>query len=137
MEQQQNIEQQLYQFRYLREQRDMLSEQLEIVNASLGNLINTKSTVENLKNVREGEEILVPIGGMVNVKGIIKNPEKLLLYVNQDVVIEKDPDQTVEFLDKLIEQHREQINYLSKQIQSLEMNLQSMSQNLQRYSPQR
>ena len=131
MENQQNMEQQLYQFKYIREQRDMVAQQLEIINASLNNLLNTKTTVSGLKDVKDGDEILLPIGGLLNLKANIKDPDKLLLYVNQDVVIEKDNDATMEFLDKLVEQHREQINYLSNQLQNLEMNLQGMSQMLQ------
>jgi len=52
----------LYQYRYLKEQRDMFQQQLEIINASLNNLMNTKATIENLKNVKEGEEIFLVEG---------------------------------------------------------------------------
>jgi len=131
MQNQPNMEQQLYQFRVLREQRDMVSQQLEIINASLSNLLNTKSTVSGLKDVKDGDEILLPIGGLLNLKAIIKEPEKILLYVNQNVVIEKNNEGTIEFLDKLIEQHNEQMNYLRNQLQALEMNIQGMSQMLQ------
>jgi len=136
MENTQNLEQQLYQFRYLRQQRDMLQNQLEILNASLSNLLNTKATVENLKNIKDGDEILVPIGGMVNIKAQIKETEKILLYVGQDIVIEKDLDGTFEFIDQIIEQHNEQIKFLSSQIQKLDITLQGMSENLQRAYPQ-
>ncbi len=136
MANQPNMEQQLYQFRVLREQRDMVAQQLEIINASLNNLLNTKSTVSGLKDVKDGDEILLPIGGLLNLKAIVKEPEKILLYINQNVVIEKDNDGTIEFLDKLIEQHNEQVNYLRNQLQSLETNLQGMSQMLQRGTPQ-
>ena len=121
----------VYQFKYLKDQRDMFAQQLEIINASLSNLLNTKNTVENLKNIEEGEEILIPIGGMVALNANIKNTKKVLLYVNQDVVIEKDLDGSIEFIDKLIAQHNEQIQFVSSQIQKLEANLQEMSQMFQ------
>ncbi len=122
----------LYQLRYLREQRDMFQNQLEIMNASYGNLMNTKMTLENLKNIKDNDEILVPIGGIINVKAQIKKPQKVLLYVNQDIVIEKDIDNSIVFIDKLLEKHQEQINYLRTQIQNLDINLQGISQSLQR-----
>jgi len=122
----------LYQYRYLKEQRDMFQQQLEIINASLNNLMNTKATIENLKNVKEGEEILVPIGGLINLHATIKNPKKILFYVSQDVVIEKDLDSSVEFIDKIIGQHNEQIQFLRTQIQNIDMNLQKMSNSFQR-----
>ncbi len=122
----------LYQFKYLKDQRDMFANQLEFVNASLNNLMNTKVTTENLKNVKEGEEILVPIGGLLNIYATIKNPNKVQLYISQDVLIEKDLDSSIEFIDKVIEQHNEQLQFLRTQIQNLDLNLQNMSMAFQR-----
>lgn len=114
----------------------MLASQLDFISASLRNLINTKTTVANLKDLEEGDEILLPIGGIINVKATIKNPEKVLVFVNQDVVIEKDIDASIEFVDKLIEQHNQQIEFLQTQIQNLDVNIARMSQTLQQAVPQ-
>ena len=135
METNQNAQELVYRFRYLKDQRDILASQLDLLNASLGNILNTKNTLENLKNVNDDEEILVPIGGLANVKATIKDPQKIILYVNQDIAIEKDLDNSIEFLDKIVTQHNEQINFLRNQIQNLDVNLQSMSQQFQRSSP--
>ena len=123
----------MYQLQVLRQQHEMLQNQLEIVSASLNNLLNTKTTVENLKDVKDNDEILVPIGGMISLKANIKEPEKILLYVslNKDVVIEKDNEGTVQYLNQLIEQHKEQIQFLSQQLQNVEINLQRLSQSMQ------
>jgi len=133
MQSSQEYQDQLLKFRYLKEQNDMFRNQLELINASLGNVLNTKNTVENLKEgVNEGDEILVPIGGLVHIKADIKETKKVLLAVTQDVVIEKDLDSTIEFLENLIEQHNKQIQFLRQQLQALEGNLQEVSQLLQR-----
>ncbi|MFX1327996.1 MAG: prefoldin subunit alpha [Promethearchaeota archaeon] len=133
MESSKEYQEQIFKFRYFKEQRDMFQGQLEIINASLGNVLNTKRTVENLKEgVDNNDEILVPIGGLVNIKASIKEPEKILLAVTKDVVIEKDLDGTLEFLDKLIEQHNKQIEFLSTQLQNIDINLQEVSQKIQR-----
>ena len=132
MESSQDYQEQLLKFRYFKEQRDMFQGQLELINASLGNVMNTKTTIENIKEgVKENDEILVPIGGLVNIKATIKDPEKVLLSVTQDVVIEKDLDGSIEFLDKLIEQHNKQLQFLQTQIQNIDVNLQQISQTLQ------
>jgi len=134
MQSSEQYQEQAMKFRYLKEQRDMFQNQLEIINASLGNVLNTKSTVENLKQgVNEGDEILIPIGGLVYLKADIKETEKVLLGVTQDVIIEKSLDETLEFLTNLIEQHNKQIQFLSQQLQNLEVNLQEVSQLLQSY----
>jgi prefoldin alpha subunit len=133
LEDSRETQQQLYKFRYLKEQRDMYQGQIEIINASRTNFINTKTTLENIKaGVRENDEILVPIGGIVNIKASIKEPEKVLLAVNQDVVIEKNLDGAVEFLEKIIDQHNKQIEFLNSQLQNLDLNLSEISKALQR-----
>ncbi|TFG30257.1 MAG: prefoldin subunit alpha [Promethearchaeota archaeon] len=135
MESSQNAQQLVYRFQYLKDQRDMFAGQLDLLNASLGNILNTKQTLENLKNVKENQEILVPIGGLANVRASIKDPQKVILYVNQDVAIEKNLDQSLEFIEKVIEQHNEQINFIRTQIQNMDSNLMSMSQELQKNIP--
>ena len=132
MENSQEANKLLYEFRNLKEQRDMFASQLEIINVSLNNLMNTKTTIENLKDVKDGEEILVPIGGLINLQATIKNPSRILFYISQDVVIEKDLNSSIEFVDKIIGQHNEQQQYLRTQIQSLDVNLQNMSRSFQR-----
>ncbi len=133
MEPSQEYQAQLMRFRDLKEQRDMFQNQLEFINVSLNNVINTKKTVDNLKEgVNEDDDILVPIGGHIFVKASIKDTKKILLAVSQDVVLEKDLEGAKEYLDKLIEQHNQQIQFLATQIQKSDQALQQISQNFQK-----
>ena len=132
MENNQNFEKQLQQFRYIKEQRDMFQGQFEIVNASLGNLYTTKKTLDNLKDgVDENDEILIPIGGLVSIKGSIKDTKKVLVFVNQDIVIEKTIEESIEFINKLMKQHNEQLKFLKERILTLDYNLQGINQMFQ------
>lgn len=132
MENNKNFEKQLQQFRYLKEQRDMFQGQFEIVNASIRNLYTTKKTLDNLKDgVDESDEILIPIGGLVSIKGSITDTKKVLVSVNQDVVIEKTIEESVEFINKLIKQHDEQLKFLKERIITLDYNLQGLNQMFQ------
>ena len=132
MENNQNLEQQLNQYRYFKEQRDMFQGQFEIINASLGNLYTTKLTLDNLKEgVKENDEILVPIGGLASIKATIKDTKKVLVYVKNDTIIEKSVEEAIEFISNLIEQHNTQLKFLQERIFSLDLNLQNMNQILQ------
>jgi len=127
-----SYQEQLQMFSYLKQQRDVYQNQLEYVNALLANILNTKVTLENLKEgVNVGDEILIPIGGIANIKATIKNTEKVLVAVTQDVIIEKDLDGAIEFLEKRIEQHNKEIQFIRTQLQNFEVNLQKTSQLLQ------
>lgn len=132
MENNQNFEKQLQQFRYIKEQRDMFQGQFEIVNASLGNLYTTKKTLDNLKDgVDENDEILIPIGGLVSIKGSIIDTKKVLVFVNQDTVIEKTIEESIEFINKLMKQHNEQLKFLKERILTLDYNLQGINEMFQ------
>lgn len=132
MENNQNFEQQLNQFRYIKEQRDMFQGQFEIINASLGNLYTTKLTLDNLRDgVNENDEILIPIGGLASIKATIKDTKKVLVYVKNDTIIEKTVEEAIEFISKLIEQHNTQLKFLRERILSLDLNLQGINQILQ------
>ncbi len=132
MENNPNLEQQLSQYRYIKEQREMFQGQFEIINASLGNLYTTKLTLDNLKEgVNENDEILVPIGGLTSIKATIKDTKKVLVYVKNDTIIEKTVEEAIEFISKLIDQHNTQLKFLQERIFNLDLNLQSMNQMLQ------
>ena len=132
MENDQNLEQQLSQFRYFKDQRDMLQSQFEIINASLGNLYTTKLTLDNLRDgVNENDEILIPIGGLVSIKATIKDTKKVLVYVKNDTIIEKTVEEAIEFISKLIEQHNTQLKFLRERILNLDLSLQGINQILQ------
>ncbi len=132
MENNQNFEKQLQQFRYLKEQRDMFQGQFELVNASLGNLYTTKKTLDNLQDgIDENDEILIPIGGIVNIRGAVKDTKKVLVSITQDIVIEKTTEESIEFIDKLMKQHNEQLKFLKERIQTLDYNLQGINQMFQ------
>ena len=135
--QNQNMEQQIYQFQYLREQRDVLVQNLAVFNASLQDHTTTKATLENLKNTNESEDILVPIGSIAVIKSKIKDSKKVLISISQDIVIEKDLDSAIEFVDKVINQHTEQIKLMNDRLYQLDLTLQGMSQLIQQgYTPQ-
>ena len=52
-------------------------------------------------------------------------------------MVEKDTEGTIEFLDKIIEQHNQQIEFISKQLNQVEMTLSRMSQLIQQGYPQK
>ncbi|MHA2394120.1 MAG: prefoldin subunit alpha [Promethearchaeota archaeon] len=132
METNQNYQEQLQIFRILKEQRDMFQGQLEILNVSRQNIVNTKNTIENIKEqVKENDEILIPVGGLANIKASIKDPQKVLLAITQDVIVEKNLDESIELLNKRIEQHDTQIQYVRTQLQNVDINLNKTSQLLQ------
>lgn len=119
-------------FNQLRETKQMYEQNLDLMDASLNNLKVTKETIENLDQLEEGEEILLPVGGLIHIKANIKEPKKVLLSVADDTVVEKTVGDSIEFVEKLIDQHQEQVNFLRSQVEQIESRLQYISQIFQR-----
>jgi prefoldin alpha subunit len=132
MEQSQNFQRQLNQFRYLQEQRDIYQNQFELMNASIINFQNSKKTIENIMDgVKEDDELLIPIGGIVNIKASIKDTNNALLFIGQDIVIERSLGESIEYIDKLINQYSESMKFVIERLQSIELALQGMGESLQ------
>ncbi len=132
MEQSQNFQRQLNQFRYLQEQRDIYQNQFELMNASIINFQNSKKTIENIMDgVKEDDEILIPIGGIVSIKASIKETNNALLFIGQDIVIERSLGESIEYIDKLINQYSESMKFVIERLQSIELALQGMGESLQ------
>ena len=127
----QNFDKELSQFQYLREQRDLLRGQFDINNAALNNLLNVKATLENMEDLKQNDEILLPLGGLVYVKATLNETKKVLIYVSQDTIIEKSTEEAVEFIDKQVTGYNEQQKFLREQIQNLELNLEGLNQSIQ------
>ena len=132
MEDSQNLQQQLTQYRYIEEQRNLYQSQLELVNASLANLQNTKLTLEKIKEgIKEDDEILLPIGGLVKIRAKIRDTQRILVSVGQDVVIEKSLDDSISFLDGIIDKQKESLKFVVEKLQNIELALQSMGEYIQ------
>jgi len=132
LENSQNLQQQLTQYRYIEEQRNLYQSQLELVNASLANLQNTKLTLEKIKeSVKEEDEILLPIGGLVKIRAKIMDTQRILVSVGQDVVIEKSLDDSISFLESIIDKQKESLKFVVEKLQNIELALQSMGESIQ------
>ena len=132
MEDSQNLQQQLTQYRYIEEQRNLYQSQLELVNASLANLQNTKLTLEKIKEgVKDDDDILLPIGGLIKIRAKITDTQRILVSVGQDVVIEKSLDDSISFLENIIDKQKESLKFVVEKLQNIELALQSMGESIQ------
>ena len=112
MEPSQEYQTQLIRFRYLQEQRDMFQGQLEIINASLGNIMNTKSTLENLKENFDLKERTIEMltqqasesmGADIDLT-IIQN------YAQQIIALDRYRQELEKYLEDLVEKTAPNVN---------------------------
>jgi len=69
------------QFQLLEQHIKQTQQQVATINSQLVDLVSTTKSLDDLKNVKSGTEILVPVSSGVYVKGEIKDNENLIVNV--------------------------------------------------------
>ena len=104
--------QKLYmQFQVLEQHIKQMQQQAAALNAQLLDLISTMHSLDDLKNVKPGTEILVPISSGIYAKGEIKDNNHLIVNVGANTTVSKNLDDT----KKIIEKQAEEMKELQKQ----------------------
>jgi len=104
--------QKLYmQFQVLEQHIKQMQQQAAALNAQLLDLISTTHSLDELKNVKPGTEILVPISSGIYAKGEIKDNSHLIVNVGANITVSKNLDDT----RKIVETQAEEMKELQKQ----------------------
>jgi prefoldin alpha subunit len=111
----------------LQGQLQNLDEQLAYLGALTQELQRGKLTLASLKDAREGEELLMPVGGGTFVPASLRGTGKVLLGIGSGLHVEGTVDQAVERLDAQLAQARdagqrlqEESRRVTEQLQAIE-----------------
>ena len=127
--------QKLYlQFQILDQNIKQIQQQATTLNAQLVELVGATHNLEDLKNVKKGTEILVPISSGVYAKAEIKDNENILVNVGANTNVKKSVDDTkkiietqIEEMKKLQKQMLEELNHLTTQAALIENEMNKIS----------
>ena len=78
------------QFQQLQYQADALSEQLNMVSASLADSGKAINTIIGFEGVEDGHEILIPIGMGTNIMAKLSKPDTVIMEIGAGISLEKD-----------------------------------------------
>ncbi len=104
------------QFQQLQYQADALTEQLNMVSASLADSGKAINTITGFEGVEDGHEILIPIGMGTNIMAKLSKPDTVIMEIGAGISLEKD----LENAKKSLEIQKEE---LTKFHQSTQNNL--------------
>ncbi len=127
--------QKLYlQFQMLDQQIKQVQQQATALNTQLVDLVGTTQSLEDLKNVKAGTEILVPISSGVYSKAEIKDTQNLIVNVGANTTVKKNVNDTkkiieeqIEEMKKLQKQMLEELNRLTTQAALIEKEMNKIS----------
>ena len=118
-EEEKKFQEKYMEMKELEEQMKHIQQQSNIVEQQLMELMSNVQCLDDLKKIKEGTEILVPVTSGVFAKAALKENKKLLVNVGADTVISKDIDSTKKLMEKQVGEMRELQAKMMMQMQRL------------------
>ena len=114
-----------------RAQIDVLQRQAEVVQLGLEENLRARETAARYREAGPDTEVLVPIGGNVFLVAQVKDPERALVGIGSDVVVQESIPTAVERLEARVRDLRKAQEALAGQIDELERRLEAQSEFVQ------
>ena len=117
----QDVQQLLYIYELLGNQEETLRQQISMLNNQTQGVNISKQTMEEFRVLPPNHESLIPIGNNAYTSAKLLNPEKVVVKINKDVLIEKDLEEGIKSMDKLLKTYQnlnEKLNAQLKDVQS-------------------
>lgn len=87
------------QFQQLQYQSDALTQQLDMVGASIAESEKAINTIAGFEGVEDGHEILIPIGMGTNIMAKLSKPDTVIMQIGAGISTEKDLDNAKKSLE--------------------------------------
>lgn len=110
-----------------RAQLEAMARQEELLRLSLEEYMRARETMLRFKDAGTGAEVLVPIGANSFLFGTVRDPDRCMVGVGSDVVLEDTIPRAVERLDHRIKQMGEVQRTLADRIEELDQRVQEYS----------
>ena len=115
-----------------------LQQRHQIVVSSVSELRVAKQSLEDLKNINTGSNLLVPIGGAAFINASLGDVEKVVVGIGADVSLEmnyddavKDINERLEEMEKALASIEQQLNQIMAQLEAHQDMAERLSAELQ------
>ena len=99
-EQQAEVQSLILRLRQYQAQAETTSQELIFVRQAIGEHEKAIETIKQLKRMKAGDELIVPIGANSSVYATLSNTDKIIVRIGGGVSAEKDPDSSMEYLEE-------------------------------------
>jgi prefoldin alpha subunit len=89
-EDERNLEKILVELNAYEQQAQILQRRIDLINSSLQEIALTSESLDELKNIEEDNEVLMPLGSGIYVKARIVEKKKVIFSLGADIVADKD-----------------------------------------------
>jgi prefoldin alpha subunit len=116
----------------LQQQAKLMQEQLGTLEKQTGELETVKDTLTSIEKGNGNEDVLIPLGSGVFIKGMLKGNERIVMNVGADLVVEKSISDALKLVDEQVEKMGDIKGTISQEINDIMMNLQKLQVELQK-----
>lgn len=109
-----------------KEQLEVLRQQIELVQFSIEESARARETLKMLKDAKEGDEILIPIGASVFVNAKVTDSDKAIIGVGNKISVTKDLPDAADYMNSITIELQEAL----KKVSSTYSDIQTKTNNL-------
>jgi prefoldin alpha subunit len=113
------------------QQAEIFSRQLEMIEQKRIESLAAIETMKNLVGDRDSP-VLLPIGGGTMVRAKVSDPEKVLVNIGSDVVIQRTNGEAITFLQEKIAEMEAMEKKVAATIEQLRMQMAEIAQQIER-----
>jgi prefoldin alpha subunit len=124
-------------FQMLDQQIKQIQKHLQTLEGQIDEIMAIKDALDDVQDVKEGTEILVPVSNGIFVKAIVKDTKRLQVNVGFNVNVEKSVEETQQLMNEQLKEIHQQHDTISVQLQesmmkagALEKELIDMTENV-------
>lgn len=114
-----DVNQMVYLYQVLEDQQSALAEQLNLLESQIQGVNTSLISLNGLKEVQNGHEIIVPLGANAYTYASLKDPEKILVSIGKDILIEKNLEAGIASIEDLKEKYQKIKEKLLKNYQEV------------------
>lgn len=133
-EQQAELQSLLLKLRQYQAQAEQTSQELLFVRQAISEHDKAIATIKQLKKMKEGDELIVPIGANSSVYVTLSSTDKIIVRVGGGVSAEKDPDSSIEYLSGMKAELENSQREMTGLLQRMEQEAQTLQARLQALS---
>ncbi|MCW3133332.1 MAG: prefoldin subunit alpha [Methanophagales archaeon] len=130
-EQQAEVQSLILRLRQYQAQAETTSQELIFVRQAIGEHEKAIETIKQLKRMKAGDELIVPIGANSSVYATLSNTDKIIVRIGGGVSAEKDPDSSMEYLEEKKKELENSQREMTGVLQRMEQEAQKIQTRLQ------
>ncbi len=129
--QQAEVQSLVLRLRQYQAQAETTSQELIFVRQAIGEHEKAIETIKQLKRMKAGDELIVPIGANSSVYVTLSNTDKIIVRIGGGVSAEKDPDSSIEYLEEKKKELENSQREMAGVLQRMEQEAQKIQTRLQ------